>query len=328
VEPFVFIFVVLAVALLAGGLAVTTRGPGTWGGRILRSRSRLAPIGNLKGGVARLPKTPSDSGDLVVTATPVDDTPRTARLPANPPTVPVTRVVHEPQVQAVLSERLDRLEERTKTIERQLDRLLEVVRDEMRLGRDSVESTVASAEARQMTALERLRSDLAGRTFGVDSAAAVDMVRERRAEAVAGMYAGIARFESALAQVTNPILLPGEAYAPPPDFLPEALAWENWKDVGERAFSLADAFSSQRLYFSDPTRQELSAFVTTLRGVLTRTIYPNLVPDPTPDQLDALRGALGSLATELPRVRRALEAEFRSLAGGAPSSSEATERSG
>ncbi|MBA3415590.1 MAG: hypothetical protein H0U10_10240, partial [Chloroflexia bacterium] len=113
-------------------------------------------------------------------------------------------------------------------------------------------------------------------------------------------------------------LLPGEAYAPPVEFLPEALAWENWKDVGERAFSLADAFSAQRLCLSDLARQELAAFITTLRGALTRAVYPNLVPDPTPEQLDALRSALGSLAAELPRVRRTLEAEFRSLSSPAP----------
>ena len=38
--------------------------------------------------------------------------------------------------------------------------------------------------------------------------------------------------------MTNPILLPGEPYAPPAEFLPEALIWENWNEVGERAFSL------------------------------------------------------------------------------------------
>ncbi|CAA9576851.1 MAG: hypothetical protein AVDCRST_MAG59-4225, partial [uncultured Thermomicrobiales bacterium] len=188
-------------------------------------------------------------------------------------------------------------------------------------GRESIRAIIATADARQVAGLERLRSDIVGFLPGVGAATPDGGLWERRAEAAMGVYAGVARLESSLAQVTNPILLPGEAYAPPVEFLPESLAWENWKDVGERAFSLADAISAQRLCFSDPTRQELTAFITTLRGALTRAIYPNLVPDPTPEQLDGLRSALGALAGELPRVRRALETEFRSLSGPVDSSS-------
>jgi hypothetical protein len=114
-----------------------------------------------------------------------------------------------------------------------------------------------------------------------------------------------------LAAVTNPILLPGEAYSPPAEFLPEALVWENWNEVGERAFALADAYSAQRLYLSEETRGEIEMFVTTLRALLTRSVYPNLQPEPDAAQQAALRSALDEIAGEFPKVRQRLEREYR-----------------
>jgi hypothetical protein len=136
-------------------------------------------------------------------------------------------------------------------------------------------------------------------------------VSDRRSDVSADLYARLARLEAALAAVTNPILLPGEAYAPPAELLPEALIWENWNDVGERAFALADAFSAQRLYLSEQTRLELGEFVTSLRVMLTRAVYPNLQPEPGREQQLALRAALDAIAAELPRVRATIEQEFR-----------------
>ena len=131
----------------------------------------------------------------------------------------------------------------------------------------------------------------------------------------AELYVRLARLEAAVAAVTNPILLPGEPYAPPAEFLADALAWENWKDVGERAFAFADHVNTQQLYLTEPTRQEVVAFVRALRGLLTRSVYPNLRPDPSPAELQALRAALDQLAAELPRVRARLAAESRSFNG-------------
>ena len=96
--------------------------------------------------------------------------------------------------------------------------------------------------------------------------------RDRRAEIISELYARLARLETALSAVTNPVLLPGEPYSPPAEFLTEALIWENWNEVGERAFALADAYSAQRVYLTEQTREELGAFVTALRVTLTRSI--------------------------------------------------------
>jgi hypothetical protein len=185
-----------------------------------------------------------------------------------------------------------------------LRRLEELARESAR-ERDRLDRLADSAQARHDAAVDRLRTELlAPRDQG-------EWLGERRAEMAAELYLRLARLEAAIAAVTNPILLPGEPYAPPSEFMAEALVWDNWKDVGERAFAFADTFSSRRLYLSEGTKQEVAGFVTKLRGLLTRSIYPNLRPDPAPTQVQALRAALDELAAELPRLRATLEAEFR-----------------
>ena len=81
--------------------------------------------------------------------------------------------------------------------------------------------------------------------------------------------------------------------------------------MGERAFSLADAYSSQRLYLSEETRGEIELFVITLRTLLTRSVYPNLHPEPDAVQQAALRTALEEIAGEIPKARQMLEREYR-----------------
>lgn len=164
-------------------------------------------------------------------------------------------------------------------------------------------------DARREVALERLRGDVmhaVSRVAGERHTAAPD----RRADVSGELYARLARFESALAAVTNPILLPGEPYAPPAEFLAETLIWENWNEVGERAYALADCYSAQRLHLSEAARSEVGTFVTAMRVLLTRSIYPNLDDEPDSAQRAALREALESIATELPVVRAVLDREY------------------
>lgn len=215
--------------------------------------------------------------------------------------------------------RLARLEERLVDLSQRVDRRLDDVVHDLRVGRDDAARRQAEIDARQEATLERLRADMLARIVARGDQPPLTLARlnDRRLEVTADLYARVARLEASVAAVTNPILLPGEAYVPPAEFLAEAFAWENWKDVGERAFALADIYSAQRLYLSEGTRDELATFVSTLRGVLTRSVYPNLRPDPSPEQLRALRSALESLAEELPRVRGCLEREFMALGGGA-----------
>lgn len=218
------------------------------------------------------------------------------------------------------AERLVRLEERLAV---EAERLAAGIDG---LGRESRARREAD-EARQEAALERLRAGVLAALAERDrerarersregGSAAREWLGQRRAEVGADLYARLARLEAAVAAVTNPILLPGEPYAPPADFLPDALAWENWKDVGERAFAFADAYSAQRLFLDGATRDQVAEFVTTLRGLLTQAIYPNLRPEPTPAQSAALREALVTLAAAVPRVRALFEESTRAQTPG------------
>ena len=138
-------------------------------------------------------------------------------------------------------------------------------------------------------------------------------------ETLLELYARLARVETALAQLTTPILLPGEPYEAPEEFLPEALRWDNWKDVGETAYGLGEYLTENRMRISAATARELESGVTALRIALTRSIYPNLSSAPTQEQEETLRAGLGVLAETLPAMRGLLEVDYRTLTGaGAP----------
>lgn len=215
-----------------------------------------------------------------------------------------------PSAAETLTARLDRFEERLDEIARRVERQASDLGQEFRRTRAELAHRAEADDAHWASSLEQLRADL---LLAVSRAAADGKSRTatKRLEVTAELYARLARLEAALAAVTNPILLPGEPYAPPEEFLPEALVWENWNEVGERAFSLADAYSAQRLHLSEEAREEVDLFVTTLRTLLTRSVYPNLQPEPDVTQQAALRAALEEIAAELLRVRQKLEQEYR-----------------
>jgi hypothetical protein len=227
-----------------------------------------------------------------------------ARLPES------ARLDQVPSSAETLAARLDRFEERLDQIARAVDRHAAELGQELRRARTDRAHQAETEDARRDAAMERLRADLLA---ALTRAAGDGGARpgSRRPDVSADLYARLARLEAALAAVTNPILLPGEAYVPPAEFLPEALIWENWNEVGERAFSLAEAYSSQRLHLSDETRDDIELFVTTLRTLLTRSVYPNLQLEPDTAQQAALRSALEEIAGEIPKARQKLEREYR-----------------
>ena len=209
-----------------------------------------------------------------------------------------------------IAARLDRFEERLDQIARAVDRHATEVGQNLQQVRSELAHQAESEDARRDVATERLRADLLA-ALSRATADGGSRLGFRRPDVSSDLYARLARLEAALAAVTNPILLPGETYAPPAEFLPEALVWENWNEVGERAFSLAEAYSSQRLHLSEETRGDMELFVTTLRTLLTRSVYPNLQLEPDATQQVALRSALEEIAAEIPKVRQKLEREYR-----------------
>ena len=205
---------------------------------------------------------------------------------------------------------MERIESRLDELSRNIERQHAAIQVELKQSSAVASARLQTDEARWESALERLRADLLA-TLAAPSAIRQSGPGARRAEVSADLYARLARLEATLAAVTNPVLLPGEPYAPPQEFLPESLVWENWSEVGERAFALADAFNAQRLHLSDACCGEFEAFVTSLRTQLTRAVYPNLQPEPSLAQQTALRAALVQLAAELPNARASLEREYR-----------------
>jgi hypothetical protein len=221
-----------------------------------------------------------------------------------------TAASHLDQARAeALLARLDRIERRLDDLTRDFDRRGGELSAELRRAVAAWSAHAETDHARRESALERLRGDLLSASTGA-VAPALPAANDRRTEVCADLYAKLARLEVSLAAVTNPVLLPGERYAPPEEFTAESLVWENWNEVGERVFALADAYSAQRLHLSVQTRDEVGTFVTTLRTLLTRSIYPNLQPEADRAQQTALRTALEAIAAELPQARAILEREY------------------
>lgn len=306
------------IVLLGGTVALLSRqGIVPWGRPALRTSGGTASAAEAEfdGSGAR---NPASDGLMEATQSGPAPTMRPPSLDARSP-APVAdrpglrepaRLDVVPTLAETLATRLDRFEERLEQIDRAVDRHAAEIDQELRRARSERTHQAETDDARRDAALEKLRADLlATLTRGIVDGGS--RPGSRRPDVSADLYARLARLEAALAAVTNPILLPGEAYSPPAEFLPEALVWENWNEVGERAFSLAEAYSSQRLHLSAEARDDFAVFVTTLRTLLTRAVYPNLQLDPDEAQQAALRAALAEIAAEIPKVQQRLEQEYR-----------------
>lgn len=207
------------------------------------------------------------------------------------------------------SARLDRIEARLDELQLAVGRQSDRVAEEARRIHADLALRAEAEEARRDAVQERLRADI----LAMVSRAITDRkpgTGARRMEVSAELYAQLARLESALATVTNPVLLPGEPYSPPSELLAETFIWENWNDVGERTFALAEIYSAQRLHLSAQTRADVGAFVTNLRTLLTRSVYPNVQREADKEQHAALRAALAEIALEMPKIRDLLETEY------------------
>lgn len=135
---------------------------------------------------------------------------------------------------------------------------------------------------------------------------------ERRGVALADLYGCLARVEAALAAVVNPMLLPGEPLSIPRELPAEALVWNNWGDVGERAYGLGNVFNENRLVLDGATGDAIAEFIATLRQGLTGSVYPNVrIAKPSADQLAQMRSGLEAIVAELPKVRRTIEDAYR-----------------
>lgn len=158
----------------------------------------------------------------------------------------------------------------------------------------------------QQTELERLKS-------------ALDAVRlqsgswgTRRGDVLADLYGALARVESALTAVINPMLLPGEPLSMPDELPAEAMEWSAWGDVGERAYALGTVYNEHRLVLDRAIADEVGQFIASLRHALTGSVYPAVRgAKPGADLVARMRAGIDDIVTSLPVVRQSVETAYR-----------------
>jgi hypothetical protein len=134
----------------------------------------------------------------------------------------------------------------------------------------------------------------------------------RRAAAIGELYRRLTHLETTFISIANPELLPGEPFTLSPNLTADAYRWELWKAVGDATFTFAEGFALHRLELDDVSCRDLTSFIGDVRGLLTRSIYPNLQHATTNPQAQAtLRTALEQLGAEIPRARDGLERAYR-----------------
>jgi len=165
--------------------------------------------------------------------------------------------------------------------------------------------------------LGRFREGMGGAlaTLAARQDSGEDGIRARQADAIADLYERLAKMESALLAVANPVLLPSERLVLPDQIAPEQFAWEQWKEVGDAAFAFADTFNRNRIVLDDSTCRDLAVFVTTIREQLTRSVYPSLQQPQTEEQRWLFRQSLEQLGAEIASARSRLELVYREIAG-------------
>jgi hypothetical protein len=165
--------------------------------------------------------------------------------------------------------------------------------------------------------LGRFREGMGGAlaTIAARQESGEEKIRSRQADAIADLYERLAKMESALLAVANPVLLPSERLVLPDQLAPEHLAWEQWKEVGDAAFSFADTFNRNRIVLDDATCRDLAVFVTSIREQLTRSVYPGLQRPQTDEQRQLFRQSLEQLGADISAARARLELVYREIAG-------------
>lgn len=139
-------------------------------------------------------------------------------------------------------------------------------------------------------------------------------ISSRRTQILGELYERLAKVEFSIVSLTNPVLLPGESFTVPDELAPELLQWDNWREVGESSFSLGEYFNQHRIQLDQTTARAMEAGIATVRTTLTEDIYPALTEESGSARNDAIRAALTEL-TIVPRLRRYLESQYRTLAG-------------
>ena len=171
---------------------------------------------------------------------------------------------------------------------------------------EATERALREQDERVRRLLQRLRDEVSATKM------AATPYGQRRAEALAELYGSLARVETALAGVINPVLLPGEPLTVPETLFDDTLVWENWNDVGDRAYAFGEVFNQTRVLLEPEIAGHIEHFIGTLRQALTGTIYPVLQGESrSPAQVAQVRRGLEAVVSALGPLRRELESAYR-----------------
>lgn len=172
----------------------------------------------------------------------------------------------------------------------------------------SVRETVKEVESRTRVELTQLQIE-------VRAARVADSpYGRRRAEALAELYAALAQVEASLGAIVNPMLLPGEPLRVPDELFDDTLDWENWNDVGERAFGFGEVFNRDRIVLDPELADQIERFLSTFRQALTGAVSPVVQnPSRTPSQIHQMKAGLKTIVDALPPLRREIEAHYRAF---------------
>ncbi len=194
--------------------------------------------------------------------------------------------------------------------ERASQRERDLVLEQIRRSGEQLDARVDSLREQELATLQAGATPQLAAVTGDDSS----QLFVRRADILGELYDRLARVEFSIVSLTNPILLPGESFRVPTDLAPELLRWDNWREVGETAFALGEYFNQHRIHLDQTTARAVEACIATVRSTLTQEIYPSLSEQPDTDQERRIRESLAAL-TIIPRLRRYLEAQYRTFTG-------------
>lgn len=302
-ETFLLIVVlVVLVALFAYVAYLYMKEAGSGGAQLWLTGSQK--VRQSLGAVSQRPSLAAHADDQAPAGLAANDEGTTRQLETRDPLLAIDDKVLR-DLREELQGELRRAAGRSREFDARLARIEHVAVDAPELSAQ-VSREIASVQDRYRVEIERLEVSLeavrqrAG-SFG-----------ERRGQALADLYGSLARVEASLAAIVNPMLLPGEPLSLPVELPAEAMTWDSWGDVAERAYALGNVFNENRLVLEAGTASDIERFIAILRQGLTGSVYPTVrVPRPAADQVAQMRAGLEAIAAALPAVRRSIEEAYR-----------------
>lgn len=199
---------------------------------------------------------------------------------------------------------------RAVALSREFDARLNALESEVHSTRqlpETIDARVQSVTSETQARIARLRRDL-NQSRKSDSPYSI-----RRNDAVSDLYQKLAQIDDALGTVINPMLLPGEPVSVPDTLYDDTMEWENWEEVGDRAYAFGQSFSQNRYLLDEALAEQVQGFIAAFREALTATVYPVVQnPNRSLQQRSQMRSGLVAVVEAISPLRRAFEESWSS----------------